>query len=63
MLLCTCEIKLMLTWLANFIICKAHRVENFAITDGKFYVPVVTLSTQDMIKETQQFKTEFKRTI
>ena len=60
MLLCTCEIKLMLTWLANFIICKAHRVENFAITDGKFYVPVVTLS---MIKETQQLKTEFKRTI
>ena len=35
----------------------------FAITDIKFYVPVVTLSTPDNTKLLQQLKIGFKRTI
>ena len=35
----------------------------FKITDRKFYVPVVTLLTQDDKKLLQQLKTGFKRTI
>ena len=35
----------------------------FTMTDTKFYVPVVTLSTQDNAKLLQQLKSGFKRTI
>ena len=35
----------------------------FAITDKKFYVPLMTLSAQDNTKLLQQLKTGFKRTI
>ena len=35
----------------------------FAITDTKFYVPIVTLSTQDNVKLLQQLKSCFKRSI
>ena len=35
----------------------------FAITDTKFYVPIVTLSTQDNAKLLEQLKSSFKRTI
>ena len=35
----------------------------FAIIDTKFYVPIVTLSTQDNTKFLQQLKSGFKRTI
>ena len=34
----------------------------FAITDAKFYVPVVTLTTQDNAELLQQLKSGFKRT-
>ena len=34
---------------------------NFAITDTKVYVPVVTLSTQDNIKLLKKLETGFKR--
>ena len=36
---------------------------NFAITDTKRYVPVVTLSTQESTKLLQQLKSEFTRKI
>ena len=36
---------------------------NITITDTNFYVPVVTLSTQDNAKLLEQFKSGFKRTI
>ena len=35
----------------------------FSKTDTKFYVPVVTLSTEDNVKLLQQLKSGFKRTI
>ena len=35
----------------------------FQKTDTKFYVPVVTLSTQDNIKLLKQLESDFKRTI
>ena len=35
----------------------------FSITDTKFYVPVVTLLTQDNVKFLKQLESGFKRTI
>ena len=39
------------------------KTTTFAITDAKFYVPVVTLSTQDNGKLFEQLKSGFKITI
>ena len=39
------------------------QVRTFSITDGKFYVAVVTLSTQNNIKLLDQLKSGFKITI
>ena len=39
------------------------KAATFAITDTKFYVPIVTLSTQDNAKLLEQLKSSFKRTI
>ena len=39
------------------------QVPTFALTDTKFYVPVVTLSTEDNAKLLHQLKPAFKRTI
>ena len=40
----------------------SNQSATFAITETKFYVPVVTLSTQDISKLLQQLKSGFKRT-
>ena len=45
--LINCEIGLILTWSKNCVICSAIGRTEFAITDTKLYVHVVTLSTQD----------------
>ena len=61
-----CEINLILTWFSNwFIVAEtANRQEpTFSITDPKLYVPIVTLSTQDNVKLSQQLKSGFQRTI
>ena len=42
-----CVINLILTWSANCVISKGDRAATLEITDKKFYVPIVTLSTQD----------------
>ena len=63
MLLINCEVNLILTWSKTCIITNFTGAEIFAITDTKFYVPVVTLSTQDNVKLLQKFKSGFKRTI
>ena len=63
MSLISCEINLILTWSANFVISEGDRVKTFTITDTKCYVPVVTLSTQDNTKLLQQLKSGFKRTV
>ena len=48
---------------AYCIICKVYRAVTSAITDKTFYVPVVTLSTEDNMKLTKQLKSGFKRAI
>ena len=65
MLFVNCEINLMLTWSKICIISNAasNQDKEFAITDTKLYVPVVTLSTQDKAKLIQQLKSCFKITI
>ena len=48
-----CEVNLILTWSANFVIVStnnANQGATFEITNAKLYVPVVTLSTQDNAK-------------
>ena len=56
-----CEINLI--WSASCVICEADRATTFGITDIKFYVPVVTLSTQDNSSLLQQLNSGFKQTI
>ena len=50
--LISCEINLILTWSAICVISNtaANKNTKFAITDTKFYVSVLTLSTQDNAK-------------
>ena len=64
--LINCEVNLILTWYKRFVIASntaANQETTFAITDTKRYVPVVTLSTQDNAKLSQQMKSRFKGTI
>ena len=64
--LINCEVNLILTWSADFVIFStnlANQNATFAITDTKLYVPVVNLSTQDNSKLLQQLKSGFKRVI
>ena len=66
MYLINCEVNLMLTWSANWVIVStdvANQIATFAVIDTKLYVPVVTLSTQDNAKVLEQLKSGFKRVI
>ena len=58
-----CETNLILNWSEDCVICSGTGETNFVIRDTKFYVPVVTLSTQDNAKLVEQLKSGFKRTI
>ena len=56
----------MLIWSKNcFLVAGTAAIQEitFTITDSKFYVPVVTLSTSDNIKLLKQLESHFKRTI
>ena len=60
------EINLILTWSANCVIVHtdvANQGATFEIIETKLYVPVVTLSTQDIAKLLQQLKSGFKRIV
>ena len=64
--LINCEIELILTWSRNCIIISTdidNQIPTFTITEANFYVPVVTLSTQDNAKLLPQLKSSFKRII
>ena len=65
--LVNCKIDLELTWHKDCMISSvnaaANHVVSFMITDTKFYVPVVTLSTKDDSNLTKQLNEGFKRTI
>ena len=64
--LINCEISLQLKWSRNCIIVAGtanNENPTFQINDTKFYVSVVTLSTQENIKHLKQLESSFKRTI
>ena len=59
MSLINCEINLVLNWSAKCIIPSntvAAQASTFTITDTKFYVPVVILSTDNDVTVLQQLK-------
>ena len=58
--LINCQVNLILTWSSTCVITESNGAGTFAITDTKFYVPVVTLSTQENTKFPQQLKSGFK---
>ena len=64
--LINCEVNLILTWSSACVLIATvnpNQAATFAITDTKFYVSVVTLSTQENTKFLQQLKSGFKRVI
>ena len=64
--LINCKISLHLIWSKKrFLVAgtTANQEPKFKINDGKLYVPVVTLSTQDNIKLLKQLEFGFKKTI
>ena len=61
--LINCEINLILTWSEKCVLSNDTKLAKFTTTHTKFYVPVVTLSTQDNAKLLDQLKSGFKRTI
>ena len=60
--LINCEVNLILTWSKHCVITNSTGEGEFAITETKFYVPVVTLSIKDNEKLLQQLKSGFKKT-
>ena len=63
MLLVNCEINLILTWSAYWVISSATGAIKFTITSTKLFVPVVTLLIQDaklLNCIVLRFKTVFK---
>ena len=64
--LINCEVNLILTWSSSCVLIATaiqNQAATFEITDTKFYVPLVTLSTQENTKFLQQLKSGFKRVI
>ena len=64
--LVNCEVELILNWSANCVIVYTNvnnQVPTFTITKTNFYIPVVTLSTQDNENLLSQLKFGFKRKI
>ena len=63
MSLINCEINLILTWSQDCVVSSATGETKFKIKGTNLYVPVVTLSIQDIAKLLRQFKKGFKRAI
>ena len=66
MSLINCEITLDLNWSENCIIVATNveaQTATISITDTKFDVSVLTLTTQDNAKWLEQLKSSFKKTI
>ena len=61
--LINCEIIIDLIWSKKCVISSAVGKTEFAITDTKFYVSVVTLLIEDNVKLLKQLESGFKRTI
>ena len=57
------EISLQLKWSEECLLADgtaANEVPEFKTTDSKLYVPVVTLSTQDNVKQLKQLESGLK---
>ena len=61
--LINCNVKLSLTWNKNCILSSVPNDSTFEITDTKFYVPVVTLKTEDNTKLSKLLRKGLKRPI
>ena len=61
--LINCKVELSLEWYENCILSSAGTSAVFTITDTKFYVPVVTLKTEDNVKLSKLLSKRFKRPI
>ena len=61
--LINCEVSLDLTWSKECVISSADGTTESAIADTKFYVLIVTISTEDNRKLLKQLESGFKWTI
>ena len=61
--LINCELILILTWSKNRATSSATEGTEFVITDTNRCVPVVTLSTENNIKQWNELESGFKRTV
>ena len=61
--LINCKVELSLTWNKNCILSSVANDSTFEITNTKFYVPVVTLKTEDNTKLSKLLSKGFKRPI
>ena len=59
--LINCKDEMSLRWYENLILSNVGTAATFAITDTKFYVPVVTLKTEDKAKLSNLLSERFKR--
>ena len=57
------KVKLSLKWYENCILFSAGTAATFAITDTKFYVPIVTLKTENNAKLSKLLSEGFKKSI
>ena len=57
--LINCEINLILTWSENCVIPTVTGKTKFETRDTKLYVPIVTFSTQDIVKLLKQLQSGF----
>ena len=61
--LINCKVELSLTWDPNCVLSILVGGSTFTITDGKLYVPVATLSTEDNTKLSKLLSKGFKRPV
>ena len=61
--LINCKVELSLRWDKNCILSTEDGNSVFAVTDTKFYVPIVTLSAEDNVKLSKLLGAGFKRPI
>ena len=61
--LINCKVHLELNWIEDCILFSAGDYAKFDITDAKFHVSIVTLSTKDSVNLTKQLSEVFKRSV
>ena len=61
--LINCKVNLKLNWIEDCILSSAVDTAQFAITDTKLHVPIVTLYTKDSANLAKQLVGEFERSV